>query len=332
MDWQVIFTAQQQAELQPAPPDEATLGPHELLVRTRYSAVSSGTETAVYEGHLGPSFPCGTGYAAVCEVTAVGGEVTCARPGDLVFAMAGHRSSHRLLDTAVSPVPDGLPPDEAVLVRLMGVTMSTLVTTTARPPGKVLVTGLGIVGLLGAQIFQSCGYEVHAVDPDPNRREAAAELGLRHVYSEVPWDDPAVTGQVALALECSGHEAAALDACRAVRKRGEVVLVGVPWVRRTDLPAHDLLHAIFHQYAVVRSGWEWEVPREPTDFVTGDMRANFAAGLRWLAEGRVRVGGLYQLMSPRDCQIAYQGLMHRTLERPAVVFDWSALDDAPPTP
>lgn len=326
MDWQVVFTAPQRAELQPHPAEDAPPGPREVLARTLFSAISSGTETAVYQGHLGDNFPCGTGYAAVCEVTAVGAEVTAARPGDLVFAMAGHRSSHRLPDSAVWPVPAGLPPEEAVLVRLMGVTMSTLVTTTARPPDKVLVTGLGIVGLLGAQLFQSCGYEVHAVDPDANRREVAAELGVVHVHPETPLEDPDIVGHVALVLECSGHEAATLAGCKAVRKRGEVVLVGVPWVRQTDLSAHDLLHAIFHQYAVVRSGWEWEVPREPTDFLIGSMRANFATGLRWLAEGRVRVGGLYQLMSPRDCQAAYQGLTHRTLERPAVVFDWATME------
>ncbi len=327
MDWQVLFTAREQAVLQPLVVDDSAPGPHEVLARTLYSAVSSGTETAVYQGHLGVGFPCGTGYAAVCEVTAVGAEVTVVRPGDRVFALAGHRSFHRLPDSEVWRVPPDLPPEEAVLVRLMGVTMSTLVTTTARPPDKVLVTGLGIVGLLGAQVFRSCGYEVHAVDPDPNRREVAAQLGIAEVHPETPLHEASVAGQVALVLECSGHEAAVLAGCRAVRKRGEVVLVGVPWVRRTDLPAHDLLHAIFHQYAVVRSGWEWEVPREPTDFVAGSMRANFAAGMQWLAEGRVRVQGLYQLMSPRDCQAVYQGLTHRTLERPAVVFDWSTMED-----
>ena len=37
---------------------------------------------------------------------------------------------------------------------------------------------------------------------------------------------------------------------------GEVVLIGVPWVKRTDLSAFDLLHAVFHRYVYLRSGWE----------------------------------------------------------------------------
>src|SRR5947209_1491064 len=71
------------------------------------------------------------------------------------------------------PVPEGLAPEHAVFARLMGVSMSTLTTTRARPPAKVLVTGLGLVGHLAAKIFAACGYEVTACDPSPVRREFA---------------------------------------------------------------------------------------------------------------------------------------------------------------
>lgn len=163
------------------------------------------------------------------------------------------------------------------------------------------------------------------MDPDDTRRALAAEYGLRRRYASAPLDEPSLAGQVDLVLECSGHEAAALAGCKLVRKRGEVVLVGVPWTRHTELSAHDLLTTIFHQYAVVRSGWEWEVPPQPTDFVTGSLYGNYAAGLQWLATGQVRVQGLYSLMSPADCQTVYQGLCDHSLPRPAVVFDWAAV-------
>jgi threonine dehydrogenase-like Zn-dependent dehydrogenase len=325
MTQQVVFTDHQQAELISVPMDEQPLGAGEVFARTLYSAISAGTETAVYQNQRGDGYPFYPGYAAVCEIGEAGAEVTGIKPGDLAYAMAPHKSHHRLPADSLFPLPQGLLPEEAVLVRLMGVTMSTLVTTTARPPDKVLVSGLGMVGLMGAQGFQACGYDVYAVDPDPNRREAASRLGLRHVFAEPPLDDPTIAGQVSLVVECSGHEAAALAGCQIVRKRGEVVLVGVPWFRKTDLLAHELLHAIFHKYAVVRSGWEWEVPRTPQEFQEGSIQANIAAGLQWLADGRVGVSGLYQLLSPTQCQEAYQGLMQRSLPKPAVVFDWSQL-------
>ena len=56
-------------------------------------------------------------------------------------------------------------------------------------------------------------------------------------------------------------------------------MVGVPWARRTDLTAHQVLDAIFHRYAVVRSGWEWEVPRRPEEFRTGSILGNITGAL-----------------------------------------------------
>ena len=49
------------------------------------------------------------------------------------------------------------------------------------------------------------------------------------MLTAVPVEDPAYAGEVELVIECSGHEQAAFDGCRIVRKRGEVVLVGAPW-------------------------------------------------------------------------------------------------------
>jgi threonine dehydrogenase-like Zn-dependent dehydrogenase len=249
--------------------------------------------------------------------------VTSLKPGNIVFGMAGHRSFSRLPAAEAVPVPAGLPLEQAGLARLMGVTMSTLVTTTARPPDPVLICGLGIVGLLGAQVFQAAQYEVVACDPDERRQELARQCGLQRVSAQPPLDDPALAGQIALALECSGHEAATLAAVQMVRKRGEVVLIGVPWVPRAQLSAFDLCHAVFHKYAVLRSGWEWEVPRHETEFRTGSQFGNFARALRWLAEGKVRVEGLYQVFAPADAAQAYRGLLEHSLERPAVVFDWT---------
>lgn len=316
----VIITARERAELLPVARDPAPLGPREVCGRTLVTAVSAGTELAC--GYQGERFPTGLGYAAVFAAEAVGVEVDDVRPDDVLFCMGPHRSFQRVPRECAVPVPPGLPPEEAVFARLMGITMSTLTTTTARPPEKVLVTGLGPVGHLGARIFAACGYQVIACDPAESRRRLAEEAGIGTVLASVPVDDPAVAGQVGLVLECSGHEGAALDGCRVVRKRGEVVLVGVPWRRHTHLTAHALLDAVFHRYAVLRSGWEWEVPRQPEEFRVNDMHTQFAAALRWLAEGCVRVAGLYATAHPRDCQSVYQDLLHGRWQQLAAVFDW----------
>jgi threonine dehydrogenase-like Zn-dependent dehydrogenase len=320
----VAFVGPAQAELLPVEPNDAPPGPEEIVGRTLVTLVSAGTELFYYARHGGgePGF---VGYAAVFEVTAVGERVETVKPGDIVFAMGGHRSSQRCHVADAVVVPPGLPPEQAVFARLMNVTMSTLTTTTTRPPAKVLVTGLGPVGHLGARVFDLCGYDVVAVDPVEGRRKIARGYGLRDVREAVPLDDPEVAGKVALVLECSGHEQAALDGINAVAKRGEVVLVGVPWEKKTDLTAHAITHAIFHKYAVVRSGWEWEVPRHRTDFVQGSLVEQMAGAVRWIAEGRFRVEGLCGLESPRDCQAVYGKLLAGKYERLAAVFDWRKL-------
>jgi threonine dehydrogenase-like Zn-dependent dehydrogenase len=320
-DWAIQITAPQRAELVKITRPEGPLGPLDVCGRTLATAVSPGTELAsAYL--LDGGFPRGLGYAAVMEVEQVGAEVQDLEPGQRVFCVAGHRSFHRLPASEVVPVPEGLDPCVAVFCRLMGVTMSTLVTTTARPPDMVLVTGLGIIGNLGAQVFQHCGYDVIACDPMQARRTLAEAAGIRTVLPAAPLDAPQICGQVSLVLECSGHEAAALDGCRMVRQRGEVVLVGVPWRRNTDLTAHELLDAVFHKYAVLRSGWEWEVPRHPAPYQTGSLFGNYAAALDWLARGQVRVSGLYETASPHDAQRVYQGLLKGTWPALTAVFDW----------
>lgn len=322
-DCAVTFTAPEQAKLLPIERDDRPLGPREVAGRTLATLISAGTELA--GAYRGSQFPRVPGYAAVFEVEAAGSDVEGLRVGERAFCMGPHRSYQRAEADRVLRVPDGLAPEAATFARMMSVSMSTLTTTAARPPAKVLVTGLGLVGHLAAQIFTSCGYEVTACDPVAARQEIARQAGIRRVFPAAPLDDPGFAGQVSLALECSGHEAAALDGCRAVRKRGEVVLIGAPWARRTDLSAHELLHLVFHRYVVLRSGWEWELPLQPADFRNGSIYSNFAAALRWLSEGRVRVDGLYSLASPREAQQAYQDLLHQRAERLAVVFNWENL-------
>ncbi len=319
----VLFTARRRAELRTVDFDGSPLGPTELRGSTVVSLISPGTELS--GGFLGEDFPRPPGYAAVFRIEETGGEVNDVSPGDLVFTMGAHQSQQRCDRREAVRVPGGLPAARAVAARLMGVSMTTLATTAARSRELVLVTGLGIVGNLAAQIFSTCAYRVVGVEPRPERRALAESIGLKDVRESVPLDDDEVRGRVALVLECSGHEQAALDGCRAVRRSGEVVLIGVPWQRRTDLLAHELLDAVFHRYAVLRSGWEWEIPRHSDQFSHRSIFGNFRTALRWLEDGRVRVDGLYPAVSPEDAGRVYEDLLEKRADGLTAAFDWGAV-------
>jgi len=317
----IVFTAHRQAGVVEVPPLDDPLKPREVRGRTVVSLTSPGTE--LNWGFLGSKFPCDTGYACVFEVQETGSEVTDLPVGTLVFASGNHKEQQSHERDAVVPLPAGLEPEAGVFARLIGVSMSTLNTTTARPPSRVLVTGLGPIGNLAAQLFAACGYRVTAVDPVDNRRALAQQCGLVDVRASIG-DGSAedIAGKVALHVECSGHEQAVLDGCRCVRKRGEVVLVGVPWKRRTEMYSFELLHAIFHRYVVLRSGWEWEVPFRPTDFIGSSLLENYAAALEWIGSGKINVALLASSYAPSRVQVVYEGLLNQSLPTAAALFDW----------
>jgi threonine dehydrogenase-like Zn-dependent dehydrogenase len=326
---QVLFTAREQAELVPVEANTAPLAPKEVAGTTVSSLVSAGTELAGYQG-LWPwtDFPAAPGYAAVFRVENVGDEVTDVHTGDLALCMGRHVSYQRVARHEMVLLPDSLTPEVAAFARMLNVTLTTLKTTAARPADKVMVMGLGLVGHLAAKNFMRCGYEVHAVDPDPGRRQLAQESGIHAVYPATPLDNPQIAKQIALVLECSGHEQAFVDACAVVRKRGEVVQVATPWRQQTDLAAHEIQRAVFFNYLVIRSGWEWELPRQPDDFRPHSIWGNLATAVQWLAEGSIRVDGLYETASPHDAQEVYQRLSQRQVEKLAVIFDWRRLNSA----
>jgi threonine dehydrogenase-like Zn-dependent dehydrogenase len=322
----IAFTAKEHVELviQDGP---GPLGARQVRGKTLYTLVSPGTELAYgyhglrYQGQA--SYPVYPGYASVFQVEEIGAEVDEHQPGDTVFCMGKHQSVQQVDAQNVVPVPTGLAPQVAPLARLMGVTMTTLMTTAARPGERVLVTGAGPVGYLAAQVFQAAGYGVLVAEPDERRRQNVVEAGIPAVYPCVPVDDPQVADTIALAVDCSGHEQAVLDACRVVRKGGEVVLVGVPWRRQSDLTAHQVLIEVFHRYVVLRSGWEWEIPHHADDFRPHSIYGDFRTALRWLSEGQIAVQGLVRLVSPADARAVYQSLLHKTTPALFAVFDWS---------
>ncbi len=316
----IAFSGPERAELVDWPLDQNPLRADEVAGRTLVSLVSPGTELNGYLAERAK--PSLSGYTAVMEIETVGKDVTDLKPGDRVFCMGPHAARQRTARSMAVLLPTGLAPTVAVFARLMGVGWTTLTTTIARPPDQVLITGLGPVGNLAAQVFAAAGYRVTAVDPVADRRALATSLGLRDVRPTVPTDLPVdLAGGAQLAVECSGHEQAVLDCVNAVRKRGEVALVGVPWKKRSDVSAHAVLHAIFHRYVVVRSGWEWEVPMHACDFTAGSIFGNLTGALAWLAEGRVRVDGLARVHSPGDAQRVWQDLYHQR-GTPTAIFDW----------
>ena len=317
-----------------APYQEVALGAGQIRGRTLYTLVSQGTEIGWANGE---DFPVRPGYSAVFLVEEIGADVTGIRKRDLRFAMGYHRSTQTHEAAHTLPLPKGLDPMQATIARLMGVSMSTLMTTRARTGDRVLIVGAGPVGFLAGQLFGIGGYEVTMIEPNALRRDQLASAGFADVRAAMPLEDLSLKGQVALVVDCSGHEGAVIEACQMVRRMGEVVLVGVPWKKLTDRSAFDVMQAVFFNHVLLRSGWEWELPIHGRGFQWEELLegynnaphsifGGFARALGWLAEGRIRLDGLVHVARPDDPAALYDRVMKRQIDEPFIVLDWTGAD------
>jgi|GEM_PF-1233515 len=317
----VRFVAKAKAELTEESFEECELKPNQVFGRTLVSLISSGSERGGYMDYFGGGvYPMETGYAVVMEVIKVGSLVTSVIPGDVVFSSAPHCLYNIVDDDNVVRVLPGMSPEEAVLCRFPAVSMTTLLQTHIKPVEPVVVTGLGIVGLMCAQAFQHCGYTVYAVDPNESRRNFGSKCGLKNLYSTVK--ECPVIGKVGLGMECSGAEQAAIDLLDVLRKGGELSLIGVPWYRGTDTYAHDIFGKIFYGFITVISGWEWSIPLHSKDFLPGSNYGNYEIGMRWIKEGGIVVKDIYETVNPKDCDKVYQAIVNGTCTKTCTIFDW----------
>lgn len=330
----VVFLEPGKVAVEPFTIPDVELGPYEVTVQTRTTLISPGTELARLHGKLAfeddvpPNYPMEiVGYANIGTVIGAGSKLTV-KPGDRVYTMANHATVARV-DSRHSlcvPVPAGLPDEEAVFVRLATVSMTTLVTTFARPGDRVAVVGLGLVGNLAAQVFQASGMNVDAFDLSPRRRQIAQAAGIESVH------DGSAMGQFdqthRLVIEATGSAKALASAVPLAAPGGEIVMIGAPWGGvANSVPSSELTRLIFFRFLRLRSGSEWEIPRQPEPLAAGSNHQNSVTALHWLATGRLRGAPLItHRIRPEEAQAAYDGLAEHPNDYLGVIIDWDATD------
>ena len=166
-------------------------GADELRVRSRYSAVSRGTETLVYTGGVPASeyermrapFQAGAlpgpvrhGYANVGVVEAGPHEWL----GCEVFCLYSHQTRYVVPVEAVVALPADVPPKRAVLAANMETAINALWDTAPGIGERITVIGAGVVGALVAGLAASLpGADVELVDIDDRKAPLGDALGVR---------------------------------------------------------------------------------------------------------------------------------------------------------
>ena len=315
------FVKQKTVEIASEDRDIKSLDPYCIAGHTVFSMISAGSEiNASYLDVFDWGYPRKSGYTVIFQVEYIGEKVEGLEVGDYVFCMEAHQSFQIVDYREVIKIPRDVRLENALFIRLAGVSMATLSRTAIKPGEKVLVTGLGTVGLMAMLVYSNLGYEVIGVDPDCNRRDTAKCLGFSEIYDKVPFEKYSKT--VGLALECSGNEAAVQDCCNIVRPHGEVSLVGVPWTPYTDLKSYDLLNSIFYNYVKVYSGWEMDLPMNGGEFIHESMRKNYELALRLVREGKIKVDDLYTVLPYTECQKAFDDIFEKREKKAAIILSY----------
>ena len=211
--------------------------PGEVLVQTVASAISAGTELLFLRGQVPPgtavdstiqamdgtvAFPLRYGYAAVGRVIAAGAPADTAWIGREVFVFHPHTSHFTTPVSQLIPVPAGLNLRRAALLPNMETAVNFVMDGRPVIGERVAVVGLGVVGLLTIALLARFPLAaLVAVDPLPQRRALALDLGAHRALAPDDLDAPASCD---LVYEVSGAPAALNTALALAGYAGRVVI------------------------------------------------------------------------------------------------------------
>lgn len=301
-------------------------GPGELLCQTLVSAISPGTELAAYAGlpPLRPSvgFPRLQGYCNVARVIA--GEADGLAPGDRVLSFASHRS-HFVLPAGevLLKLPPEAEADRIACTYLYHLGYNAVLRSGVRAGSRVLVIGLGVLGLTSVALASSAGAEVFALSDQALPGEIARATGARGVFSrqdEAALEGALGAGRADVVITTVNGWRDWQAALRLAGQNGVIAVMGFPG-RGEPPPAFNPLDSQYFymkQLRIEAVGWSPET-NDSRSFLRFNERDNIAWLAQRIADGRLDPTPLISGSYPgRDIDQAYQDLMAR--KDPALTY------------
>lgn len=329
---EVVFVGQNHVEVLEREADLSP-GPQQVLLRTLYSFVSTGTERAKLTGLQRIAYPWVAGNRAVAEVIAVGSDVSDVKPGDRVLAHTPH-ASHVLTDAFRAVVPSAVPSQQAAATGLALVAMTALRVSPPELGDTVVVVGLGPVGMIAAQLYEAAGVSVVGVDRDEGRLALAKTLGVSSVVLAGTTDTlaevRAMTGDdgARIVIEATGIPSVLAQCFDFARQGGDLVLLGSPrGAEVVDItPILERMHLWRpHSSVTVKGAHEWQFPPYRTPFTRHSMEENAQAIFSLIARGRLDLSRVIDHVVPAvEAPRAYEGLRTNPGQWSGILFDWTA--------
>ena len=178
--------------------------------------------------------PIPLGYSNVGEILEIGSKVKNLKVGDRVASNGPHAEVFSVNQNLCSLVPDDVLDEEAVFTAIASVALQSIRLAKPNFGENFLVSGLGLIGLITAQILIANGCEVFGVDVDEDKCLMAKTFGVKTLNisqndNQVEWclkntSDIGIDGAIITAS--SDSNLPINMAARSCRKNGRIILVG----------------------------------------------------------------------------------------------------------
>ncbi len=248
--------------------------------------------------------PMPMGYCNVGRVVAVGSDVEGYEIGDLVASNGQHAEYVCVPKNLCAKVPDAVSAEQACFTVLASIALQSVRLIKPELGETIVVSGLGMVGLLAIQLLRSHGCHVIGLDFNSERLRLAQSYGA-DVVDLANVDDPvsivesmikqAGVDGVLIAAATKSNDPVS-QAAKMCRQRGRIVLVGVAGLElsRADFYEKELSFQVSCSYGPGRydDNYEQKGQDYPFGFVRWTEQRNFQAVLAEMKAARLSVSEL----------------------------------------
>jgi len=248
--------------------------------------------------------PLPLGYCNVGKVTGVGEGVTDFKIGDRVASNGQHAEYVSVPQNLVAHIPDNVSDEEAAFTVIGSIGLQGIRLCNPTLGETIVVTGLGLIGLLTAELLIVNGCRVIGIDIDAHKIEIASKKGIIGINPKDGTDAVKLVNDLTGGVGADGViiTASAKDddiisqAAQMSRKRGRIILVGVIGlnISRAEFYEKELSFQVSCSYGPGRYDENYELRGQdyPLPFVRWTEKRNFETILQSISTGKLEVKSL----------------------------------------
>ncbi|MFD2203528.1 bi-domain-containing oxidoreductase [Shivajiella indica] len=256
--------------------------------------------------------PLPLGYCNVGRVIAVGKGVEEFSVGDRVASNGHHAEYVSVPKNLVAKIPENVSDEEAAFTVIGAIGLQGIRLANPTFGETMVVIGLGLIGLITAQLLKANGCQVIGFDFDSSKVELAKSFGIHAVNPSEGIDQVAFVNNATNGVGADGVIITASNKSNEIisqsakmsRKRGRIILVGVIGldISRADFFEKELTFQVSCSYGPGRYDEDYEQKGldYPLPFVRWTERRNFEAILQAIAAKSIQVEPLITERVPLD--------------------------------